>query len=121
MPDAQTFADINQGSPLGLFSSLTEAWWGSGSLGNMHVQRIGLTDESLPTEGGVQTRSPFSASDESTSPRTRLSALKAARFTVVDRTERIQRSLQALNQPLGIDLPPAQWALVAEQIEDDEE
>ncbi len=121
MPDAQTFADIDQGIHPKLFSSLAQAWWGSGSLGNMLAQRVTPTDESFPIEGELQAPFPFSSGTESASPRTRLRALKTARFTAAGRAERIQRSLQALNRPLGIDLSGEQWSLVAEQIADDEE
>ncbi|MGH7746107.1 MAG: hypothetical protein ACREQ5_15245 [Candidatus Dormibacteria bacterium] len=120
MPDAQTFADINQGTPPSLFSSLIQAW-GLGSLGNMQVQRIAQTDKPSLNEVEVQARPPLGTQTDLASPSMRLRAMKAARFTATDRLERIQRSLQALNQPIGINLSPEEWASVASQIEDDEE
>ena len=58
---------------------------------------------------------------ESLSPQERLKNLQAIRFSAINQADRVQRSLAALNQPLGIDLPAEQWAMVAELSEDDEE
>jgi len=55
------------------------------------------------------------------SPQERLKNLQAIRFSAINQADRVQRSLAALNQPLGIDLPAEQWAMVAELSEDDEE
>lgn len=58
---------------------------------------------------------------ESVSPQARLKNLQAIRFSAADRAERVQRSLAALHQPLGIDLAAEQWAVVAGLTEDDED
>jgi hypothetical protein len=120
MSNAQTFHDLNQEVPSGLFTDLIQAW-GFGSLGNMQQQRIPAAEESFPGEAVVQAHLSFNAQFESASPRTRLRSLKAMRFTAVNKQERVHRSLHALSQPLQINLSPAQWELVAELAEEDEE
>ena len=58
---------------------------------------------------------------ELVSPQTRLKNLQAIRFSSANQAERVQRSLQALDQPLGINLPAEQWTVVAGLSEDDED
>jgi len=120
MSEAKTFADINQAAPLGLFSSLVQAW-GYGSLGNLQGQQVGAPDEVFPSDAATLARLHFSVLFQSSLPRTRLRSLKAMQFTPANKDERVQRSLNALNQPLGINLSPAQWAIVSELTEEDEE
>ena len=120
MPDMQTFHEIKQEPPSGLFSSLMQHW-GFGSLGNMQVQSIRTPGEMFPDESVVEAHLQFNTQFETASPGTRLKTLKAARFTPANKAERVQRSLQALSQPLGINLSAVEWALVAELTEEDEE
>lgn len=58
---------------------------------------------------------------DSVSPQTRLKNLQAIRLSSANQADRVQRSLQALNQPLGINLPAEQWPVIAELSEDDED
>ncbi|MGB2679304.1 MAG: hypothetical protein WAN12_19655 [Candidatus Acidiferrum sp.] len=116
----QTFHEIKQEPPSGLFSSLMQHW-GYGSLGNMQVQWIPTTDETFPNESIIEAHRHFNSQFEAASPGARLRALKATRFPAASRVERVQRSLQALSQPLGIKLSAEDWALVAELTEEDEE
>lgn len=119
MPNVQTFHDLNQEAPSGLFTSLVQAW-GLGLLGNMELQQIPAAVPSH-NETVAQAHLPFDSPPESTSPRTRLRTLKAIRFNPTNKQDRVRRSLRALSQPLQIDLLPTQWALVAELSEEDEE
>jgi hypothetical protein len=120
MPNTHTFADMNQEAPSALFSNLIQAW-GYGSLGNLQGQRIAAADEPFPTEIAAQEHLHFNTLFQSASPRSRLRTLKAMQFTAANKEERVQRSLAALNEPLGINLSAAQWAMVSELTEEDEE
>jgi len=55
------------------------------------------------------------------SPQQRFKNLQAIRLSAESQAERVQRSLAALNQPLGIELPAEQWRLAADFSEDDDE
>ncbi len=50
-------------------------------------------------------------------PSPRLEELKKQRFTPAGRDERIARALAALNQKTSIDLPPAEWQRIAEDVD----
>ena len=47
----------------------------------------------------------------------RLEALKQVHFSVAGRTERIARSLAALNQPETLKLTPEEWRFFAEDVD----
>jgi hypothetical protein len=119
MPNVQTFHDMDQEAPSGLFSSLMQAW-GYGSLGNMQAQRIAAADELFPGELTAQRYPQFNSQFQADSPRARLKTLKAMHFTPASKAGRVRRSLQALSLPLGIELSAEQWALIAEASEEDD-
>jgi antitoxin (DNA-binding transcriptional repressor) of toxin-antitoxin stability system len=55
------------------------------------------------------------------SSKARLKILKAARFPAANKMERVEQSLDALRQPLEINLSATEWATVAALREEDEE
>ena len=119
MPSSDLSTDMTQEAPM-LFSRLMDAW-GLGSLGNPEIQRVRASGEPFSSRlvSGFELTpaGPF----HSTSPRTRLSALKALHFIAATRQERVERSLQALTRPLGIHLSPGQWTIVVDLAEEDDE
>jgi len=122
MPDMETFHETNQDPRWPLFSILRDHHhWGYGSLGNLQAQGISTADETVPSESIAEAHFQLNAQFDLATPGTRLRTLKTARFSAATKAERVQRSLQALSQPLGINLSAEDWALVAELTEEDEE
>jgi len=58
---------------------------------------------------------------DSLAPQQRFKNLQAIRLSAGSQADRVQRSLAALNQPLGIELPAEQWRMAADFREDDDE
>ena len=84
---------------------------------NESVGRAKADGEELGSERAMDGESGFNGA----SSETRLKTLKAVRFPAAKKAERVQQSLQALGEPLDINLSAAEWAAVATFTEADEE
>ncbi len=120
MSNNQAFVDLNQEAPRRLFSDLMQAW-GLSALGNPQRQYITSGDESFSPESLAQTHLRLNLQLQVASPRARLTALKSVHFPQEGKAERIRRSLESIRKPFGINLAPAEWALIIQEEEEDED